>query len=191
MAASSSAGKARAIGHGTSNSTTGKLELNPGATVYTGKDEDSADYTPYEDRVKACQSNRYALILPCLHENSIITATEKTHRISCLYCTQLSEKDEPHEWNEAGDHCVICNYHKKLSEYTIRFDPNGGKGDMQPVKINDGEKYELPSCRFTPTCSEYMRQAIVKHGPIKGLWLGTKRLLRCHPWGGSGYDPVP
>ncbi len=150
VAASSSAGKARAIGHGTSNSTTGKLELNPGAAVYTGKDEDSAIYTPYEDRVKACQSNRYALILPCLHENSIITATEKTHRISCLYCTQLSEKDEPHEWNEAGDHCVICNYHKKLSEYTIRFDPNGGKGDMQPVKINDGEKYELPSCRFTP-----------------------------------------
>ncbi len=48
-----------------------------------------------------------------------------------------------------------------------------------------------PSCRFTPTCSEYARQAIVKHGPVKGLWLAVKRLLRCHPWGGSGYDPVP
>lgn len=47
------------------------------------------------------------------------------------------------------------------------------------------------SCRFTPTCSEYMRQAIMKHGPVKGLWLGIKRILRCHPWGGSGYDPVP
>ncbi|MBQ3700082.1 MAG: membrane protein insertion efficiency factor YidD [Prevotella sp.] len=48
-----------------------------------------------------------------------------------------------------------------------------------------------PSCRFTPTCSEYARQALVKHGPVKGLWLSIRRLLRCHPWGGSGYDPVP
>ena len=48
-----------------------------------------------------------------------------------------------------------------------------------------------PSCRFTPTSSEYARQAILKHGPFKGLWLAIRRLLRCHPWGGSGYDPVP
>ncbi|MCI7309545.1 MAG: membrane protein insertion efficiency factor YidD [Prevotella sp.] len=48
-----------------------------------------------------------------------------------------------------------------------------------------------PSCRFTPTCSEYTRQALLKYGPIKGLWLGIRRLLRCHPWGGCGYDPVP
>lgn len=48
-----------------------------------------------------------------------------------------------------------------------------------------------PSCRFTPTCSEYARQAIIKHGPIKGLGLAIWRILRCNPWGGSGYDPVP
>lgn len=48
-----------------------------------------------------------------------------------------------------------------------------------------------PACRFTPTCSEYARQAIMKHGPLKGLWLAVRRILRCHPWGGSGYDPVP
>ena len=48
-----------------------------------------------------------------------------------------------------------------------------------------------PACRFTPTCSEYARQAIIKHGPVRGLWLAVRRLLRCHPWGGSGYDPVP
>ena len=48
-----------------------------------------------------------------------------------------------------------------------------------------------PSCRFTPTCSEYARQAILKHGPIRGLYLAIRRLLRCHPWGGSGYDHVP
>ncbi|MBS5528501.1 MAG: membrane protein insertion efficiency factor YidD [Prevotella sp.] len=48
-----------------------------------------------------------------------------------------------------------------------------------------------PVCRFTPTCSEYARQALIKHGPIKGMALAIRRLLRCHPWGGSGYDPVP
>lgn len=51
--------------------------------------------------------------------------------------------------------------------------------------------YTPPSCRFTPTCSEYAKQALKKHGPIKGLWLAIKRISRCHPWGGSGYDPVP
>jgi hypothetical protein len=48
-----------------------------------------------------------------------------------------------------------------------------------------------PSCRFTPTCSQYAIEALRKHGPVRGLWLTVKRLLRCHPWGGSGYDPVP
>ncbi|MBO4370149.1 MAG: membrane protein insertion efficiency factor YidD [Paludibacteraceae bacterium] len=48
-----------------------------------------------------------------------------------------------------------------------------------------------PSCRYTPTCSQYMVEAVTKYGPFKGTWLGIKRLLRCHPWGGSGYDPVP
>lgn len=48
-----------------------------------------------------------------------------------------------------------------------------------------------PSCRFTPTCSEYARQAILKHGPLRGTWLAIKRIVRCNPWGGSGYDPVP
>lgn len=48
-----------------------------------------------------------------------------------------------------------------------------------------------PSCRFTPTCSSYAIEALRKHGPIKGLWLTVKRISRCHPWGDSGYDPVP
>lgn len=47
------------------------------------------------------------------------------------------------------------------------------------------------TCRYTPTCSQYMIEALEKHGPIKGLYLGVKRILSCHPWGGSGYDPVP
>ena len=46
-------------------------------------------------------------------------------------------------------------------------------------------------CRYTPTCSQYAYEAISKYGIFKGGWLALKRLLRCHPWGGSGYDPVP
>jgi uncharacterized protein len=48
-----------------------------------------------------------------------------------------------------------------------------------------------PSCRYFPTCSEYARQAVRRHGPLAGGWLAVKRLARCHPWGGLGYDPVP
>lgn len=48
-----------------------------------------------------------------------------------------------------------------------------------------------PSCRFMPTCSQYAVEAIRKHGPFYGLYLAIRRILRCHPWGGSGYDPVP
>lgn len=47
------------------------------------------------------------------------------------------------------------------------------------------------ACRYTPSCSEYSLIAINKYGAIKGSWLGLKRILRCHPWGGQGYDPVP
>ncbi|MCZ2471659.1 membrane protein insertion efficiency factor YidD [Aquirufa ecclesiirivi] len=50
----------------------------------------------------------------------------------------------------------------------------------------------LPNaCRYTPTCSEYAKQALIKHGIWKGSKLAAKRISRCHPWGGSGYDPVP
>lgn len=48
-----------------------------------------------------------------------------------------------------------------------------------------------PTCRFAPSCSAYAIEALSRHGAIKGGWLTMKRLLRCHPWGGSGYDPVP
>ena len=48
-----------------------------------------------------------------------------------------------------------------------------------------------PRCRYQPTCSQYAIEAVEKHGAIKGGWLAAKRILRCHPWGGHGYDPVP
>ncbi len=48
-----------------------------------------------------------------------------------------------------------------------------------------------PSCRYLPTCSDYALEAVACHGPRRGGWLALRRLLRCHPFGGSGFDPVP
>ena len=51
--------------------------------------------------------------------------------------------------------------------------------------------YLAPRCRFQPTCSHYMIEAVHAHGGVRGGWLGLKRIAKCHPWGGFGYDPVP
>ncbi|MCS7004056.1 MAG: membrane protein insertion efficiency factor YidD [Cytophagales bacterium] len=51
--------------------------------------------------------------------------------------------------------------------------------------------YLFASCRYVPTCSAYMIEAVQKYGAWKGMWLGFKRICRCHPWGNHGYDPVP
>jgi uncharacterized protein len=48
-----------------------------------------------------------------------------------------------------------------------------------------------PACRFHPTCSQYALEAVERYGPVRGGWLAARRLGRCHPFGGSGYDPVP
>ena len=48
-----------------------------------------------------------------------------------------------------------------------------------------------PSCRFTPSCSAYAIEALGRYGAVRGAWLSARRLLRCHPWGGCGFDPVP
>ncbi len=52
-------------------------------------------------------------------------------------------------------------------------------------------KLKPPVCRFYPTCSEYTKQAIIKYGVIKGIYLGIKRILKCHPFHPGGYDPLP
>jgi len=51
--------------------------------------------------------------------------------------------------------------------------------------------YMPSSCRYSPTCSHYTIEALNKHGLLKGSWFAIKRISSCHPWGGSGYDPVP
>ncbi|MGZ3863049.1 MAG: membrane protein insertion efficiency factor YidD [Bacteroidia bacterium] len=67
---------------------------------------------------------------------------------------------------------------KKIAILLVRF----YQGAISP--------HMMPSCRFTPTCSQYTIEAINKYGALKGSWIGFKRICRCHPWGGSGYDPV-
>ena len=64
---------------------------------------------------------------------------------------------------------------------------------IQPIRFYQKfiSPLKPPTCRFTPTCSQYAIEAIRKHGPFKGFYLAVWRILRCNPWGGSGYDPVP
>ena len=64
---------------------------------------------------------------------------------------------------------------------------------IAPIRFYQGAISPMfpPSCRYTPTCSHYAIEAIEKHGALKGGLLAIKRICRCHPWGGSGYDPVP
>lgn len=53
------------------------------------------------------------------------------------------------------------------------------------------DRHPYGYCRYYPTCSEYMHQAIDRHGVMRGAWYGTKRIGRCHPWAEGGFDPIP
>lgn len=64
------------------------------------------------------------------------------------------------------------------------------------IKLIDVYRYCIspltpPNCRFTPTCSQYAREAIFKYGAMRGCWLSIHRIIRCNPWSSGGYDPIP
>jgi putative membrane protein insertion efficiency factor len=63
---------------------------------------------------------------------------------------------------------------------------------MWSVRVYQVARQGRPSpCRFDPSCSSYALEAVATHGAIRGCWLASRRVARCHPWGGTGYDPVP
>ncbi len=74
---------------------------------------------------------------------------------------------------------VIGNFIKKIMVLMIRFYQQA----ISPLFP--------PTCRYIPTCSQYFIEALEKYGPLKGTWLGVRRILRCHPGHPGGYDPVP
>jgi len=80
---------------------------------------------------------------------------------------------------------------------THRRAPGTGAGMLTRILVAGVRAYRLlagwtpASCRYRPTCSAYAIEAIEAHGPARGVWLAARRILRCHPWGGDGWDPVP
>jgi hypothetical protein len=80
-------------------------------------------------------------------------------------------------------------YPSRLMRTLIRIFIRAYQVTLSPVLVALGGPGS--GCRFHPTCSEYVLQAVDSHGAVRGIFLGLKRIARCHPWGGSGEDPVP
>lgn len=82
----------------------------------------------------------------------------------------------------------MCNTKVKITSKTILIAPFLLLIRFYQVAISP---YTPATCRYQPTCSHYSLEALKKYGLFKGSWLALKRIFSCHPWGGSGYDPVP
>jgi putative membrane protein insertion efficiency factor len=78
---------------------------------------------------------------------------------------------------------------------SFTFVQNGSLKKLFILPIRLYQRYLSPllgqNCRFDPTCSHFAVEAIEEWGVIKGIWMGARRIAKCHPWGGFGYDPVP
>ena len=124
--------------------------------------------------------------------------------------TQRKRTDDapPGDGKEAADGTKAADQQRPSAEELIaQHDTDGDAGQMQPADAGGwGARMGLklvrfyqkaispalpPSCRFQPTCSEYALEAVNRHGALRGSLLAARRLCRCHPWGGDGFDPVP
>lgn len=100
---------------------------------------------------------------------------------------------------EAGIHGHLSsNYAKASLDRSLEFRNNGYLSIPQKICLYLIRGYKIilsplagNQCRYQPTCSEYMKQAIIRFGVVRGIWLGTKRIFRCTPWGSCGHDDVP
>jgi putative membrane protein insertion efficiency factor len=100
-------------------------------------------------------------------------------------------------FRDAGSIQDACGIAPHLSAFLL-FAPLRELKQMKHLLILIAKGWQLgpsrvlpPTCRYAPSCSQYTIEALEKHGAIRGGWLAAKRILRCHPWGGHGYDPVP
>lgn len=82
---------------------------------------------------------------------------------------------------------ILFDMPRRTAKATIRFYQRTLSPDHGPLR----HLSPYGACKFQPTCSEYSIQAIDEHGLVRGLWLGTGRIMRCHPFAAGGYDPVP
>ena len=118
----------------------------------------------------------------------------------CDWCGKTTSK--PKEFANGRTNLRLCKLCE--AEYEFKQNPNASLEELRPkpglaARVGMGcirmyqmvSRFTPPMCRFTPTCSQYTSEAIERYGLIKGSWMGTKRILRCHPFHAGGHDPVP
>ena len=142
-------GSAVAIGNGDGSKLKGKLTIDDGLMVVAGNsDKKDEGVLPYKERVDVCQDRNNCSIKPCKHQDSTYgDITEKTHtRNRCKYCN-ISFEPEPHDFDPTTQKCKVCGYIKG-QRYSITFDANGGKGEMDRQKLLEGKAEKLNANAF-------------------------------------------